>query len=182
MLADCTVIGCRLALSQVLHKLQPLVLFVYVYLLVHELRRILVLLLVDALALSVQAFLVLPLLVVDVLLKATVHLERRVEPVFDCVVGAPRHVLRDQRPLLAVLQVQAHQLLVLVKRPLVSSNVGIKMVVPSLPALLADSAREHGCYEIPALGSMIDDHDLEPLVLLLSPRALLPALHLVLLL
>ena len=83
-------------------------------LLVKQLSRILVLLLINAFALSVQAFLVLPLLVVDVLLEAIVHLEGGVEPVFYGVVRPARHVLRDQGPLLAVLKVQAHELLIFV--------------------------------------------------------------------
>ena len=54
--------------------------------------------------------------------------------------------------------------------------------MPSFPALLADPAWEHGCYIIPALGSMLDDHDLEAFIFFLGPGALLPSLHLVLLL
>ena len=104
----------RLPLSQVLHELQPLVLLVYVDLLVKQLCRIFVLFLVNAFALSVQALLILPLLVVDVLLEAIVHLESGVKSIFDGVVRPACHVLGDQWPLLAVLEVQAHQLLIFV--------------------------------------------------------------------
>ena len=173
---------CLLLLSQVLHELQPLILLVNVNLLVEQLRGIFILLLVDALAFPIQTLLVLPLLVIDVLLETTMHFERRVEPVLDGVVGAPRHMLRYQRPLLAVLQKQIHQLLVLVQRPLVPSNVRIKVIVPALPALLANSPRQHRSNKIPAFGTMLDDHVFESLVLLLGPGALLASLHLVLLL
>ena len=50
------------------------------------------------------------------------HFQGRVELVFDRVVGAADHVLSDERPLLAVLQVQVHQLLVLVEGPLIARN------------------------------------------------------------
>ena len=56
------------------------------------------------------------------------------------------------------------------------------MVMPSFPALLANSTGQHRCYVVPALGSMLDDHDLKSFILVLSPSALLPSLHLVLLL
>jgi len=60
-------------------------------------RRLLsVLLFVDALALTTQTLFVLLLLVVDVFLEAAVHLQGRVEPILDCVVGPASHVLRYQ--------------------------------------------------------------------------------------
>lgn len=151
-------------------------------LLVQELVGVLVLLLVDALAFTVKALLVLPLLVVDVLLKAVVHLEGGVEPVFDRVVSSAGHVLRDQGPLLAVLEVQVHQLLVLVEGPLVACNVGIEMVVPPFTALFPNTTWEHGSDVVPALRTMLNNHDLEPLVLLLGPGTFLAALDLILLL
>lgn len=87
---------CLLSLGQVLHELESLVLFVNVDLFVLQLGRILILLLVNALALSVETFLILPLLVVDVVLETTVHFESRVEPVFDGVISSARHVFGYQ--------------------------------------------------------------------------------------
>lgn len=153
-----------------------------VYLLIKKLRWVLILLLVNALTFSVKAFFVFSLLVIDIFLKTFMHFQGRVEPVFYRVVGSAWHILGNQRPLLAVLQEEVHQLLVLVEGPFVASDVGVEVIMPPLPALLSDPTRQHGCNKIPALGPMLNDHELEPLVLLLGPRALLAALDLVLLL
>lgn len=56
------------------------------------------------------------------------------------------------------------------------------MIMPALSALFTYSAWKHGGNKIPAFGSVLDNHVLELVVLLLSPSALLTTLHLVLLL
>ena len=56
------------------------------------------------------------------------------------------------------------------------------MVVPSLTALLPYTSWQDRCDIIPSLGSMLDDHFLEQLVLIFSPSSFLTALNLVLLL
>jgi hypothetical protein len=55
-----------------------------------------VFLLVDAFALSLQTFFIFSLLVIDVFLETVVHLESRIEPVFDGVVSPALHELGDQ--------------------------------------------------------------------------------------
>ena len=82
-------------------------------------------LLVDPLALPLQTFLVLSLLVIDILLEATMHLESRVEPVLNCVISSARHVLCNKRPLLPVSQEQIHQAFVLVQSPFVFSDIWV---------------------------------------------------------
>lgn len=56
------------------------------------------------------------------------------------------------------------------------------MVVPPLPALLSDPARQGGGDVVPALRAMLCDHLVKQLVLLIRPSAFGAALHLVLLL
>ena len=139
--SSCTSKTGMFPLRQIFHELQPLVLFVDVDLLVEQLGRVLVFLFVNSFALSVKTFLVLPLLIIDILLKASMHLEGRVEPIFYRVVGPARHMLGNERPFFAVLQEQAHQLLVFIEGPFIPSNIGIKMVMPSLSALFSNPAR-----------------------------------------
>jgi hypothetical protein len=73
---------------------------------------VLVALLVDAFAFAFEALLVLVLFVIYVLLEAIVHLQSRIEPVFDRVVCSAWHVLCNQRPLFAKLKEETHQLFV----------------------------------------------------------------------
>ena len=89
-------------LDQTLHDHEFLVLHVEVPALVDHALRVLSLLPVNPAALSVQALLVLPLLVVDVLLESRVHLQSRIVPVLNRVVGPTCHELSDQRPLFTV--------------------------------------------------------------------------------
>lgn len=100
-------------------------------------------LLIDALALALETFFKFSLLVIDILLETVVHFQSRVEPVLDCVVSPPWHVLGNQRPFLSMGQIQAHETLVFIERPLVLGDIRIQMVVPSLPALLSNSTRQH---------------------------------------
>lgn len=111
--------------------------------LVEQLIRVLVLLFVDTLAFSIQALLVFALLVVNIFLETTVHLQSGVESIFYRVIGSTWHVLGDQRPLLTMFKIQIHQLLIFFKRPFVTGNVWVEVVVPSLSALLANSAGQH---------------------------------------
>ena len=97
-----------LPLRQIFHELQPLVLLVDVDLLVEQLGRVLVFLFVNSFTLSVKTFLILPLLIIDVLLKASMHFEGGVEPIFYRVVGSASHMLGNERPFFAMLQGQAH--------------------------------------------------------------------------
>lgn len=153
-----------------------------VYFLIKKLRWVLILLFINTLTFSVKAFFIFSLLIIDILLETLMHFQSGVEPVFYRVVGSTWHILSNQRPLLPVLQEEVHQLLVFIQCPFISCYIWIQMIVPSLSALLSDPSRQHGRNEVPALGAMLDDHELEPLVLFLCPGALLTALYLVLLL
>ena len=91
--------------------------------------------------------------------------------VLDCVVGATLEHLGDLRPLVSVVPV--HQ----VKNPLFLSapadllNLGVKVIVPSLSALLADSAWKVLSDQSPLLGPVLVDQVEHHAILLLSPRA-----------
>ena len=156
-----------------------MILLIYEYFPVHFQIRFL---LVNAFALSVEALLVLLLLVVDVFLERSVHFEGRVEAVFDRVVGSARHVFGYKRPLFAVLEEQVHQHFVLLQSPFLLHDVRIKMIVPPLAALFTDSSGELRGNEIPTLGTVLQNHAFEELILLYGPRTFGAALNLVLLL
>ena len=59
--------------------------------------------------------------------------------VFDCVLGAPRDELGDVGPLVADALVGLNQQRLLSGLPGVALDVGPQLVVPPLPALLADA-------------------------------------------
>ena len=137
---------------------------------------------VDALGLSLKRFFIFLLLVVQVILECGVHLQSRVEPVFDGIIGSSRHLPCNQGPLFAELLIQEHQFFVFLKRPFFFNNIWIKVVVVPLPTLFASTARKLGGNEIPALSPVFFDKPQELIVFFLSPSALLATLHLVLLL
>lgn len=64
-----------------------------------------------------------------------------IEPILDVIVNASRHKLLDLNPLVAILLVELHKLEVLSEGPLFLVKVGINIVVPPFPALLADASR-----------------------------------------
>ena len=138
--------------------------------------------LVDAFALAFERLLVLLLLVIQVLLEGRVHFQSRIKSVFNRVVCTTMHVTSDQGPLFAILEVQVHQLLVFLNRPLVLRDFRVQMVVPSFSALLAYPTWQNGSDEVPPFSAMLNDHLLQLLVLRHRPSALGPTLHLILLL
>jgi hypothetical protein len=53
--------------------------------------------------------------------------------------------------------------------PLLLSNIGIKMIMPSFAALLANAAWQRCSYGTPVLGAVLFDHLAEYVVFLLGP-------------
>ena len=88
-------------------------------------------------------FALLPLAIVglQVLLKGLILAQAGVKPILDVVVNSTWHVLLNLHPFVAVDLVELHQLEVLGDGPFLLVEVWIDIVIPSLPALLSDSAR-----------------------------------------
>mmetsp|Transcript_30730 Transcript_30730/g.98142 ORF Transcript_30730/g.98142 Transcript_30730/m.98142 type:complete len:265 (-) Transcript_30730:105-899(-) len=99
-------------------------------------------------------------------------LHGRVPVVLDSVVSSPRKVLGNLSPTIAVLLVGGNKLPVLLLGPGVPPDVGVEVVVPSLTALLADTAGQLLRDERPLLGAVLLDELDDLLILLLGPRAL----------
>mmetsp|Transcript_29638 Transcript_29638/g.39410 ORF Transcript_29638/g.39410 Transcript_29638/m.39410 type:complete len:306 (+) Transcript_29638:2361-3278(+) len=101
---------------------------------------------------------------------------RRVEVIFDAVVGAAWELFSDVRPLVPQLFVQVENLLLFdfVDRRLI--NVGIQVIVPSLAALLACASADFEFFfelisdESPLLGAVLLDELHDCIVLLLRPK------------
>ena len=92
--------------------------------------------------------------------------------VLDGVVGPPRQQLGDLGPLVAHVDVAFQDGPVLGGRPGLLANVRVEVVVPPLPALLADPAGKLVGDDGPLLGP-VPLHELDyPAVLLRGPRAL----------
>ena len=139
-------------------------------------------LLVYSFAFSFKAFFILTLLVIYVILKAVMHFQSRIETVFNCVVCSSRHIFCNKAPFFAVLQEEVHELFVFIESPFLLGDIWVQMIVPSLSALFADPSWQNRCNEIPASGSMFDDHFPEKFIFILGPGAFISSLDLILLL
>jgi len=80
-------------LGDIFHNVQPLVLLVD--LLFSILLLGVMLFLVNSFAFAIKAFFVFLLFVVYVFLKARMHFQGGIKPIFDCVVCAAGHVFGD---------------------------------------------------------------------------------------
>ena len=69
-------------------------------------------------------------------------LEGRVEVVLYVVVGASGEVFRYLGPAVPILEVELEDARILLLSPSILLDIGVQMVVPALPALLADAARQ----------------------------------------
>jgi hypothetical protein len=105
------------------------------------------------------------------LLHLEFSLDGGVEVILDVIVCSSRKVLGDLSPLVAELLVSSDDDLIFLLSPLASLDVGIEMVVPSLSALLADSAGELARDDAPVLGSVFLNQNDDLGVFFLSPRS-----------
>lgn len=165
--------------TKVLHDFQLRVLLLKLFFFV---LFVVILFLIYSLALSIQTFFIFLLFIIDVTLKAFMHLKGRIKPVFDGVVGPAMHITGNQRPLLAILQEEAHQLLVFFEGPLFFGDGRVQVVVPSLTALLAYSTGQSGSDVVPSFGAVLQHHALEKIILLVGPCSFGATLDLILLL
>lgn len=101
-----------------------------------------------------------------------VLLELGVESVLDGVVGPSGECLGDLAPTVAVFGVHHKDQAIFLLRPLLLADVGVEVVVPSLPALLANATRQSCCDGTPVLGPVILHHLPQDVVLLLGPGTL----------
>ena len=98
--------------------------------------------------------------------------------VFDRVVSATFQVFGDIGPPIFELAVLKEKDPLLLVGPVDFFDLGIQMVMPPFPALLALTTRQLRCNRRPALGSMLEHHLEDFLVFFLRPGTL-DRLHLV---
>ena len=80
----------------------------------------------------------------------------RVEPVLDSVVGSTSYLFSDVTPSVAVDQVEFNDLNVFLKGPLLLADIWVKVVVPTFPTLLANSAWQTFGYLGPVTWPMLE--------------------------
>ena len=121
----------------------------------------------------VLLFLLFSLLIMGlkVVLKGLELPEAGIEPILNVIVDASRHQLLNLDPLVAILLMELHKLEVLSESPLFLVKVGINIVVPPLPALLADASRQEGGNLLPLFEAVLSYLLLEHHVFLWGPVA-----------
>jgi hypothetical protein len=113
----------------------------------------------------------------DVGLESTRHfgqllLHARVPVVLDGVVGTTLEHLGYLSPLVAVVAVHQIEDPLFLTAPAYLLDLRVQMVVPALPALLADPPWEVFSNQSPLLGTVLVDKMKDHAILFLSPRAL----------
>ena len=113
----------------------------------------------------------------EVLLESLVHfrqflLHARVPMILNCVVSPPLQNFRDFCPLVAVVSVHQVQYPLFLLAPPDLLDLGIQVVVPPLPALLADSPRQMLRDQSPLLRPVLVHQVQHHLVFVFSPRSL----------
>ena len=96
----------------------------------------------------------------------------RIISVFNCIIGTAIDLFRNVTPPVTVLQMEFDDHDVFLHGPLFLADVWVQMVVPSLPALLANAARESLCDLSPVMGSLTLDNLGQDPILILGPAAL----------
>ena len=74
--------------------------------------------------------------------------------IFNVIVRSTVQILRDLRPSISVLQMEVQNFLVLFFGPPILFDVWVQVIVPTLSALLSDSAFEVVCNLTPVLGAI----------------------------
>ncbi len=72
-------------------------------------------------------------------------LDSRVEVVLDRVVSSTRQIFSDLRPLVSKLSMRLYDQVIFLFSPFFLLYMRIQMIMPSLPALLADAAWQMLC-------------------------------------
>ena len=90
--------------------------------------------------------------------------------VLNRVIGPTRKQLRDLGPSISKGFVSLKNLPVLLFPPRLLVNVGVEVVVPALPALLPNSARQMPCNQTPLLRTVLSDELDDLQVLFGGPR------------
>ncbi len=109
-------------------------------------------------------------LLVLLFLEFQLSLDSRIEMILDVIVSSSWQELSNLCPPVTMVSMSLHDDFILPFGPFPSFDIWVKMVVPSLPALLAYSSRKVLRDETPIFGSVFSDHFADFLVLLRSPR------------
>jgi hypothetical protein len=98
--------------------------------------------------------------------------EGGVPMIFDRVIRSPRDHFRNLRPPIPIPLMRRNYRQILILSPVLSLYARVQMVMPSLPALLPDSARQLTRNRTPILRTTLMHHLHYNAVLFLRPRTL----------